>query len=894
MTAHEGERDAQSALAFALTRRFLRAVDAADPIAEALAVTREVLGAARANYYARDPVGRTLVMTHATESAVLAVEEARVYPEGGDSLGAQCLREGRPITSTAYRSSPPIAAAMRAHHQPEAHSLTSLPVRVGNELRGVVQAVNVAPSMLAGDDAPLTEVTALLSTVWGSAERRQELATLGETVLRVNRSLDLAATFDAVLDGMIALVPSLTASVYLDDIEPDALVRVALRDVGSSTDMERYPTTRPRPIDGSLVGWVYRHRQSVRVPDLHDDPRVLRSGPDALPSTMEIRSYIMVPMLVAGEPVGALTCSRRGVGAFSSRDLRIVEGFAPLAAQAVANARLYAEATQARANSDRILEDLADAIITLDRKGTVVRWNAGAQRLLGFVPEEIVGQHPPVVPFDADVRYAGTYRRVLAGESFVGMENRHRHRDGHWLDVLISISPCREGGRIVGTLAVIRDITPLKQLEARLKAEIADGTRRARDQEYIAAVAQACNSAADGPAILQALADRTAEWSNSSTVVSFAQGKAEIAAFATMTPEEDAPLAPYIVAFTELLMRDASDNGTHRFVPVVHDMYISVREYPLVQAALDCGYHTCAFVPIRADGTLVGTLNAAARDDIPPLNAQSLDTLRLVAEQAGLAITKDRLLRQVEAQVRALEEASRHKDDFLASLSHELRTPLNAILGFGAMIADGHLRDADEIHEAANDIVGSGRLLLGQVNDLLDMARASAGQMTVLPEAIALAPLIVACQRVLTPLVLAKRQTLRADVPPDLPLVRGDSVRLRQVILNLLTNAHKFTPAGGAITVRVWSHDDRVGIAVRDTGIGIAPENLTLVFEPFRRVETGYARKQAGTGLGLALSRRLMEIMGGTLTAESTPHSGSTFTVMLPVERREARDEGRM
>jgi len=173
------------------------------------------------------------------------------------------------------------------------------------------------------------------------------------------------------------------------------------------------------------------------------------------------------------------------------------------------------------------------------------------------------------------------------------------------------------------------------------------------------------------------------------------------------------------------------------------------------------------------------------------------------------------------------------------------------------------------------------------VNDLLDMARIEAGQMTVEWADVPLAPLIHACERVVAPLMTAKRQHFTLNFPEDnsLPPVRADAERLRQVLLNLLTNAYKFTPEDGCVTVTVTvaPQGTHVVLVVRDTGIGIAPEHAKLVFEPFRRVETGYARKQGGTGLGLALCRRFVELMGGTLALESAPNIGSAFTIVLPV-----------
>ncbi|MGI8854459.1 MAG: GAF domain-containing sensor histidine kinase [Thermomicrobiales bacterium] len=304
---------------------------------------------------------------------------------------------------------------------------------------------------------------------------------------------------------------------------------------------------------------------------------------------------------------------------------------------------------------------------------------------------------------------------------------------------------------------------------------------------------------------------------------------------------------------------------------------------PLHTVTVARGYHTKAFLPIRAAGEIVGILGVGVRGETPPFDAQAIATLGLVAEQAGLAITKDRLLRQVKAQVAQLEDANRHKDDFLASLSHELRTPLNAILGFGELIEDGVIAEGDELRDVARDIVISGRLLLDQVNGLLDMARAASGHMTIAQERVEAPAIVARCERIIAPLVAAKQQKLRLALPPDLPPLRADAARLQQVILNLLTNAHKFTPEGGTITVSATATETAVAITVRDTGIGIAPEHAAVIFEPFRRVETGYARAQSGTGLGLALSRRLVELMSGTLTLESAPGTGSTFTVMLPV-----------
>ncbi len=1045
-----------------LATRLVQAVDAPDPTGAALFAVSETLGSCSTAFYAFNPADCTIVMTHATIGAALARDVIASHHLEDASVAASTLRDRAPVIIPDYAPPDEVRDALGAIGVAPPFNLVSFPVTMGDLRFGVIQAISAAPRYV-GEDAPaaLEEIGVLFGAALASAQRRTELATLGETLAQVNRSLDLKATLTAILRGLMALVPCVSCSIYLDGLAPDALVQVATRTEGHG---EFYPTTQPRPYDSSLTGWVYRHRQSVNVPDLFADARVLRSGPDALPAATSVRSYLMLPLMIGDGPVGVLVASRRNTHAFTDDDLRIVERFSPLAAQAVVNARLYTEAKDARQRSETLLEDMADAIIRMDRNSVVTGWNKGAERLFGYTAAEALNNRPPLVPLDRYPETVGLWGRVLDnGESFTHIENRQRHKDGQWLDTLVSLSPWRERDEIVGAIAVVRDITARKQLEDELAQRVADGARRERDKAFVAAVAQACNSAAsgpttlqtladlaaqwadtaavttfdpddtslaayasqtpeedvairrilekrverppeivleneviranmsklrdlrdgklrtplgqagwargyhtiasvpirsvgqivgvlsvaaradtppldaqsvatlelvaeqaglaiarerlnrqvtaqmttlqrrerdtayvaavaqacnsagDGPAILQALADLSADWADDARVITFGEGRQMLAAYATRTPEADADICRLLIeTYTAgMRMMKAVEAAREGYAPVIESLH-TLPMTPLLAACLARGYHSKVFVPIRAEGEVVGVLVAGARDTTPTFDAQSLTTLELVAEQAGLAITKDRLLRQVEAQVRELEEANRHKDDFLASLSHELRTPLNAILGFGRLIADGLIDDPNELNEAAQDIVASGDLLLAQVNDLLDMARVGAGRMVVGLDAVDIADVCRGCERVLSPLVAAKRQTLVIGVPPETPLVRADAARLAQVVLNLLTNAHKFTPKGGSIAVAVTASDATVSLTVRDTGIGIAPEYASLIFEPFRRVETGYARSQSGTGLGLALSRRLVELMGGTLTLDSVPGKGSAFTVTLP------------
>jgi len=307
----------------------------------------------------------------------------------------------------------------------------------------------------------------------------------------------------------------------------------------------------------------------------------------------------------------------------------------------------------------------------------------------------------------------------------------------------------------------------------------------------------------------------------------------------------------------------------------------SLREAPLTPATTPQGYHTLASVPIQVDDETVATLYTAARGVTPPLDTSALATLGRAAAQVGTAITATRDRQALQARVDALEAEARRKDDFLATVSHELRTPLTAILGFAHIIVENDGLGPERRRGMAEDIVASGGLLLTQVNDLLDIVQLGAGRLTVTTEAVDLTTVVRWCERAVRALMSSKELRFNLAIPADLPPVRANTARLQQVLLNFLVNAYKFTPTRGTVTLAAKALDGDVAISVRDTGIGIAPEHAARIFEPFERVETEYTRTQSGAGVGLAVARQLVDMMGGAITLESVPDVGSTFTVVL-------------
>jgi signal transduction histidine kinase len=263
-----------------------------------------------------------------------------------------------------------------------------------------------------------------------------------------------------------------------------------------------------------------------------------------------------------------------------------------------------------------------------------------------------------------------------------------------------------------------------------------------------------------------------------------------------------------------------------------------------------------------------------------------VDLLKTFAAQSALAIQNARLFRELEEKSRQLEAASRHKSEFLANMSHELRTPLNAVIGFSEVLQEemfGELNPKQA--EYVQDIHGSGKHLLSLINDILDLSKVEAGRME-----LELGPfnLPAALENALT---LIRERAARHELGLELKLdprvgdLVGDERKVRQVLLNLLSNAVKFTPPRGRIVVAATPANGTVEVSVSDTGIGIAPEDHEAIFEEFRQVGTDYARKREGTGLGLSLAKRFVELHGGRIWVKSEVGKGSTFTFTLPVRR---------
>jgi signal transduction histidine kinase len=314
----------------------------------------------------------------------------------------------------------------------------------------------------------------------------------------------------------------------------------------------------------------------------------------------------------------------------------------------------------------------------------------------------------------------------------------------------------------------------------------------------------------------------------------------------------------------------------------------SAPSYPLKELTIAAGFNSVLVVPLIGPDEILGALVLLRRasGDFP---ASTIDLMQTLAHQSVLAMNNARLFREVDDKGRALAVANEHKTQFFANMSHELRTPLNGILGFAELLVDGLYGTLPEkALEILERIQKDGKHLLGLINDVLDISKIEAGQLTLALDNYSMQGVVETVVASTGSLAQAKGIEVKAKVSPDLPMGYGDERRLTQVLLNIVGNAIKFTDTG-SVEIRANARDGHFMIAVQDTGPGIPTADQARIFEEFQQVDNSITRQKGGTGLGLSIARRLINVHGGHIDLESTPGVGSTFNIVLPLRATDQR-----
>jgi signal transduction histidine kinase len=349
---------------------------------------------------------------------------------------------------------------------------------------------------------------------------------------------------------------------------------------------------------------------------------------------------------------------------------------------------------------------------------------------------------------------------------------------------------------------------------------------------------------------------------------------AELAGLAVICDVNPAAVRVYRAPDRETLIAHFNDTDGYDGASAYADIFKTVL------CALDAGEHV---VTVEGpDRTFTGeTIELRSSTSVVPDTSEPWSVVMQTVEDITEAKLIENRLRDARDEA---QWANSTKSEFLSAMSHEMRTPLNAIIGFGQIMADemmGPLGN-DRYREYAGDINDSGRHLLRLINDLLDVSRIEAGKLTLQLESIQFEQILRASLRLITAPARSAGIELETHVPPDLPRIEGDERRLRQIVINLLSNALKFTPRGGKITVSLAKKHEGIGFTVRDSGVGISPDDLARVTRPFEQSARYLSQHQEGSGLGLAVTNALVEQHGGTMTIESRLDHGTTVFVWLP------------
>jgi PAS domain S-box-containing protein len=491
--------------------------------------------------------------------------------------------------------------------------------------------------------------------------------------------------------------------------------------------------------------------------------------------------------------------------------------------------RIQAEEMQARLAA--IVEAAGDGILSVSEDGTIISWNRGAERIYGYTAAEAIGLSVAMLrPPDQAKQIARDVARVWAGEVIERHETLRLAKDGRQVPVSLSIFPIRDAqGHIIATSSITHDLTLLRQTQDALHVR-----NRALDATQ------------NGMLITNP----------------------------TLPDNPIVDVNPAFTAVTGYSRREVLGRNCRLLQGPATDPE-AVRR--LREAIADGRDITETLLNYRKDGTpFWNELSVAAVRDKSGVLTHFVGVQTDVSERIHLEHELRAALEEAQAGMRA-------KTRFLAMMSHELRTPLQAVLGYadfllsdaGEPLSLNQLEDIGAIRHGAERMVS----LIGQ---LLDLSRLEAGRQELATGAVDLRQVLDQVRQDIAPQAAANKLRLQMLVPRSLPAARGDLDGIRQILLNLVGNAVKFTEQG-AITVRVCRRKEWLGIAVKDTGIGIAQEALTQIFEEFQQVDSRLNRRYGGTGLGLAISQRLAEQMGGRISVTSTPGVGSTFTLWLPI-----------
>jgi PAS domain S-box-containing protein len=688
--------------------------------------------------------------------------------------------------------------------------------------------------------APTPKTSRKRATAWPASDELRALRAVSAAAMDFAASRGLEPVLERLLDSVLDLVNADSGSIMLLAEDGQQLFVAAAR--GPIAEVIRGTW---RPVNQSVAGVAVREGRTMIIHGRADGGQAERPV-SAHPR--DLASAVVTPLRVGGRLLGVLNASRRvGAPRMGSRGVKLLELLANQAAILIDNAQLTERETATMRERAQLLDLAHEAILVRDlATGVVQFWNRGAAELYGWPSTELPATSihaalgtafpAPQPEIEAELVRHGRWQGELT----------QTRRDGTRVEVASRWALYPGGpGRAPAVLEIYNDISDRKQAEAQLHATLDE-------------LARQYQQAAESQSRIRAVLDATSD--------------------AMMLVSADGQTLSVNRCFNDWFFGEPGSEVT---------------EYPLAafEARLDALFADPGAVRSLLVSSLLGVdeqptscvLQHAPQER--ELEVFSTSVRKPIGERLGqLYVFRD---------VTRERAADRAKTDFVSMVSHELRTPLTSINGYVDLFLDGEFGPlSPEQRRYLQTVRGNGGHLLALINDVLDAARLSSGKFTLNYASVDLGGLIQGVADTLRPQVAAKGQTLLVELAEGLPVIRGDRQRLTQVLTNLVSNAHKYTPEGGRLRISARPAAEGVRLEVEDTGIGLSETEQAHLFTRFFRADNPAVRAAGGTGLGLVITRSLVELHGGEIRVRSAPGQGSTFVVTLPARAPEAPSEG--